>query len=414
MPSSPDVLVIGAGVVGLSTALALARRGVGVTVIDRGEPGRGCSYGNAGLIVPGHALPIATPNTLCRLPRLLLGQDHVLRLRPRPDPILARWLLLFLRACRWERARATGRVLRRLALASLKQYAAWAGQGAFPFWQAGWLHLYATESAYRHGCAEATWLADIGVPWKPLLPKEVLSTTAALRRPVVGGIFFSQEASLDPYAAVRWMAEEARRLGVQVRGGVEVVGMRLEGGRVDHLDTTQGTMVAGRYVLAAGAWSGLLVPRSVGWLPLLPAKGHSLTVPAVSGVPGPLYFAESLVVATPMADRLRLTTGLDLCGFTQGVDTERLLVLQRTGREWIRGFQSGPAAEAWYGFRPLTPDGLPLLGPLQRARELVLATGHGQLGMTLGPASGELVADLITGAAADEDATAVSPARFGL
>lgn len=413
MTHSRDVVIIGAGAVGLSTALALARRGLRVTVLDRGQPGKGCSYGNAGLIVPGHALPLATPATLRRLPRLLLGRDRVLRLRPRPDPGLARWLLLFLRACRWERVRSTGKVLRRLALTSLEQYASWAAQGGFYFQQAGWLHLYATESAFHHARSEASLLADLGVPLETLSEAEVQSRVPALKKPVVGGIFFPQEASLEPYACVCWLAEEAGRLGVEVRSGVSAHGLSLERGRVEGVETDQGVEKAGWVVLAAGAWSGLLLPRSVGWLPLQPAKGHSLTVPRVPGVPGPLFFGEPLVVATPLEGRLRLTTGLDLYGFVEGVDRERLRSLEGAGKVWLRGFEAG-AAETWYGFRPLTPDGLPLLGPVRRAPNLLLATGHGQLGMTLGPASGELLADLITGASPGEEAAAVSPARFGL
>lgn len=413
MTKSVDVAVIGGGVIGLAIARAAAQRGATVIVIEADRLGRAASFANAGLIVPSFSLPLSNPEAIKGLPGLLWGDDRSLNLKLRPNPGFLRWILAFLGASRRENMLKTAAVRSRLGQRSLALFSSWDPDGsAFGLRPEGWLHLYQTESGWRTGLAEAELIQELGLPVEEWGPAQVAAGEPGLSAEVVGGLYFPSEARLRPYRLCQWLAEQAAQLDVKIFEGMPVVRLTTDGHRIAAAELPAGTVVAQSFVIATGAWSSRLVRPLIGWLPLEPAKGYSLTYRALASKPTqPLMWAEKHVVMTPYSDKLRLTTGLDLVGFDDGLDPAAIAKLRASAEPWLA---SEAAGEPWYGYRPLTPDGLPILGPTARYRNLFLATGHGQLGMTLAPASGEIMADQLMGEDPGPEALLVSPARFGL
>ena len=423
-----DVAIVGGGAVGVATAHALAASGARVILLERDRLGRGCSYGNAGLVVPGHSLPLATPRALRQGLRWLLTGSGPFTVDLRADPALWGWLMRYVLACRTAVMRRTIPALNSLAAASLERYRAMAEQlPLFAFEQRGWLYVYTDPDSLAAAQAEATELRIARSSWEAVSADEARRMCPQLSKRVVGGIFYPDEAHLQPYATVSSLAERARSLGAELREGATVQGLRVEADRLAAVRVDGEELAVGWCVLATGAESpGMLdrfgrttgsnLLRRIGRrLPVQPARGHSLTWERTAGAPDlPLMFGEAHVIATPMGHNLRMTTGLDLVGFRPGLDPGRVATIRAAAAAYLPGLDLPGEPEAWYGFRPLTPDSRPIIGPLRRIPNLILATGHGQLGMTLAPITGELVGAMIRGEAPALDPSPFLPARFGL
>lgn len=416
MSNTAEVVVIGGGAIGLSAAYHAAGAGADVLLVERDEVGRGCSYGNAGLIVPSFSLPLASPSTLRDLPQLLLGTDLRVRFKLRADLDLYRWILRFLLASRHARMVATARQLGRLGQESLRSFKEWSTSASdFGFRQRGWLHLYGTPGGLHLGLQEAEFLGQMGVSFEALSVRELQGEELGLADDYLGGILFPDEAQLEPFTFCRWLADEARGRGVRMLEGVEAQSLRTVDGRLSHLETTGGGISADHFVVTTGVWSGALVEDLIGWLPVEPGLGYSVTFDSLRAVPTrPLMFAEKHIVVTPMGGQLRATSGLDLLGLEAGPAPESIDWLRTETARALSAVQADSSSETWHSYRPMTPDGLPLIGPCERFPNLLLATGHGQLGMTLAPITGQIVACQLTGIDPPVDPSSLSPSRFGL
>lgn len=410
-----DVVIVGGGVVGLSTGYYLARRGIRVTVVERDEFGRGCSYGNAGLIVPSYSMPVGTPQALLASLKWLFGGDGPFTLRVRPDPALAAWLLRFVLACRPAQVRGATDVLYRLGQASMRCYEEFASEwDSFHFARRGWLYVYTTEAGLTDAIDRARTLRRTGINAVVLDPVEVRELEPALVHDLAGGVYYPDDAHLDPYLFVRCLMRLAAERDVRLLSQTRVVGFECGDGQVKRVVTETESISADIVVVAAGAWSAPLVAPYLGRLPVQPAKGYSLTYTGLDGrLHQPLRLGESHVVATPMGDTLRMTTGLELVGFDSSVNARQVATIERAGSRYLPHLCTAEP-EVWYGYRPQTPDSLPLIGPTRRYPNLLLATGHGQLGVTLGPVTGKLIAEYVDGVDPSIDLTPLLPSRFGM
>jgi D-amino-acid dehydrogenase len=396
MSSTADVVVIGGGAIGAAVAYELTRRGATVTVLERDRGPDGCSFGNAGLICPSHAEALASLDSIRSGVGWVGRRDSPLYLRPRL-PLLP-WLARFGAAALPRRSAAATAALRTLAAASLELHERLAGGGlATGFARRGILSVYESERA----------LARAG---------DVIAAAAAralepsVSPGIAGAVYHAGEAHCDPGAFVRALLAAS---GAEVRTGVEVLRLRRSNGRIDALDTTAGTLRAGTVVLAAGTWSRELA-RQVGvHLPLEAAKGYHLELEA----PGlrsrvPVYMEEAKVTATPINGRLRLGGTLELSGLDLAVDPVRVRAIARAAARTLRLPGDARTVAVWRGLRPCTPDGLPVIGTADGIDNMMLATGHAMLGITLAPVTGEIVASLIGGETPRHDIEPYRPARF--
>jgi D-amino-acid dehydrogenase len=406
---TPDVVVVGGGAIGVCVASELARRGAAVTLLERGPRlASGCSAGNAGLICPSHATPLATPAALRQGVGWMLRRDSPFRLRPRLDA--APWLVRFVASCRAGRAADGTRAIRELSVASLDLHARLAEQGlATGFERRGTLGVYETEAGLEAGTREAR---QAGLPVRVLSPDDARELEPALGDGIVGAVYYPREGHCDPAAFVDAVGAQAADAGAEIRTGVEVRSLRRHDGRVA-LGTSEGVLSPETIVLAAGAWTTLLARHVRVFLPLEGGKGYHVDLEAAGGDPSvPVFAQEARAVATPLAGRLRLSGTLELAGLDLGIDHSRVAAMRRALARVLRGQAGRRVVDVWAGLRPCTPDGLPVIGYAAGLDGLVLATGHAMKGLALAPITGRLVAQLVAGEDPDHDLAPFRPDRF--
>ncbi|MDQ7841402.1 MAG: FAD-dependent oxidoreductase [bacterium] len=415
MPSR--AVVVGAGAIGAACAHFLARSGWGVTLVDRDEIGRGCSYANACLIVPSHSHPIPEPGAIRRAARWMLRPDSPFYVRPRLDPGLLDWLWRFRRACSPEAAERGFRSLLDLSRAGLALFEEMTREAgpAFFYKRQGLLHVYLTDAGFREAHHEHVALREAGFNARLLDRAEALEFEPALSPRIRGGLFIEGEAHGDCYAYTLGLAGRLEASGARLITGRGVSRITVAGGRARGvLLEPQGEEIpADLVVLAAGAWTPALAAPLGLRIPLQPAKGYSATIPGYPGAPRvPLLSMERRVVVTPLGDRLRFGGTLELAGLTPGINPVRYRAVVSAAHELLASPPPVDQAEAWYGFRPVTPDGLPVIGWAPGIEGLIVASGHAMLGFTQAPITGKLVAELADGRPPSVPLEPFRPDRF--
>jgi D-amino-acid dehydrogenase len=408
--SSPDVVVVGGGVIGACAALELARAGARVDVVERGAGwAEGCSWGNAGLLVPSHARPIAAPESLRAGLGWMLRPSSPFGLKLRPS--LAPWLAGYLRASTARRADAGEALQRELASESLELFEELAREGLdVGVRRRGLLSVHTSEHAEAHAAEEAGSETGRARGAELLSAEQARTLEPRLTARVRAGVLFPHEGDCDPVRLGHALGAAAVERGATLRPHVEAVALRGDE-RSATVQTTHGEIRAGHAVVAAGAWSGRLA-RTLGVrLPLQGGKGYAAEWPPdAAPLQRPVYLHDQRCVANPIGDRTRFTGGLLLDGLDDAFDPRRVDAIASAAAT-VLGVNGRPQL-SWRGLRPCTPDGLPVLGAHPRARRAVFATGHGMLGVTLAPLTGRLIAGLVAGTAAHPALAALSPERF--
>lgn len=410
-----DVVVVGAGAVGVSIAYELARRGVSVAVLERGaDVAWGCSAGNAGIVGPSHVLPLAGPDALRDGLRWLRRPDSPFAIRPRPGVVP--WLTRFAVASVPRNVDRTHRVLRPLALQSAQMHADLAAAGLETGYRRnGLLNVYAGERAWADALRAAEEDRADGLRVRAFDADAVADHWPQLTGRPAGALLYEDDAHCDPAAYVRAVADAARAHGAKIVTGVEVLALRHGPGGVRSLTTTAGEVRAGQVVLAAGVWSPELMAGVPLRLPIEGGKGYHVELEGAAGDPElPIWLQEDRVVVTPLDRRLRVAGTLELAGVDERIDERRLHAVLGAAREGLAGVDGRRVKHVWRGLRPCTPDGLPAIGRVPGAANLVVAAGHGMWGLQLAPVTGRLVAGIVTGEQAGETVlAALRPDRFG-
>jgi D-hydroxyproline dehydrogenase len=391
-----SVAIIGAGIIGMATARALQRRGHQVTVFDPEPPGSGCSFGNAGHIALDHIRPLARPDVLLSLPKLLLDPLGPLCLKPAGLPRLLPWMLRFAAAARPKRVAAgTAALAGLLARAD----AAWteeieASGLALLFRRKGSLVLYEHDPA--EGIAEAKSLAAYGVRTEMLSAVEAAARVPGLAVPVTGGRFHPDAYhTVDPHGLVLALVQRLVRDGGRIERAA-VTGFDLADGMIRALHAGGNRLSFDHVVLAAGAGAAPLAAQLGARAPLARERGyHLMLTPSSLTLDLPVSFAERGFVATPMSAGIRLAGTVELGAGAQPDWRRAEILFRQAGR--LFGRHSLTGTTRWYGDRPTLPDYLPMIGPAPRARNAVLALGHQHLGLTLAAVTGSLVAEIIGG-----------------
>lgn len=415
MNSHYDVAIIGGGVIGVCSAYYLAQKGLKVLIIEKGEIASGCSYGNGGLIVPSHAVPLASPGALGNGLRWLLDPESPFYIKPRLDLDLLRWLVRFALASRQSQMMRSLPVMRDLLLASRALYEDLSRQENFDvgFAGDGSLQVFLTDESLKAGEKEARLLEKFGIPTRTLGAADVLELEPALLPNVTGGIYYPRDGRIDPLRFVQGLAKRARALGVDVLTGTEVLGFAIDDNRIHEIKTTRGEVHPKQVVLAAGSWSPGIARSLKLRIPIQAAKGYSLTFEKTAVSPKlPLLLADAHVVVNPLHDALRVAGTLELAGMDLSIDMRRVAAIRKATDRYVPGLGQARLLELWRGLRPCTPDGLPILSRPESVRNLIVAAGHAMLGMSLGPVTGKLVSQLVCEENTDMDISSLKMDRF--
>jgi len=415
------VAVLGAGVIGVTTAWSLARAGHEVVVIDRREgPALETSFANAGEISPGYSSPWAAPGIPAKALKWLFMRHAPLVLNPVFDAATLRWCLAILRNCTEARYKLNKGRMVRLAEYSADRLDALRQETGIAYDERsqGTLQLFRTQKQLDSIGKDTAVLAEGGVAFEVLDQDGCIAAEPGLKATrdlFVGGLRLPRDETGDCFIFTNALAEMARGLGVELRLGVDIHGIEQSGGRFSAVHTSDGAITADACVVALGSWSPQLV-RPLGLkLPVYPVKGYSITAPIIDADKAPVstLMDESYKVAiTRLGDRIRVGGMAEIAGFDQSLHLHRRQTLEHSVGSLFPGAGDLEKASFWCGLRPMTPDGTPVVGPT-KIDGLWLNTGHGTLGWTMACGSAQVIADQISGRSPDIDVSDLSIARYG-
>ncbi|MDK4701421.1 D-amino acid dehydrogenase [Rhizobium sp. CNPSo 4062] len=413
------VVVLGAGIIGVTSAYQLAKAGHEVTVIDRQQgPALETSFANAGEVSFGYCSPWAAPGIPMKAIKWLFMHHAPLILRPKVDGAMLSWLVKMLSNCTSERyAINKSRMLRladysRISLAELREETGI----AYDERMQGTLQLFRTQAQLDASAKDVKALAADGIPYEVLDPDGCVGVEPALRHvrgKIVGGLLTPKDETGDCFKFTNALATKAVELGVKFQYGTMIKGLDVEGNQVRSVMIDRGRVDADTVVVALGSYSPLLLKPLGISLSVYPVKGYSLTIPITdaSRAPESTVMDETYKIAiTRLGDRIRVGGMAEISGYTNDLGLARRRTLEHSVTDLFPG---GDVAKAsfWSGLRPMTPDGTPVIGPT-KIKGLFLNTGHGTLGWTMSSGSARVISDLVSGRKPDIDATDLAISRY--
>lgn len=398
---SGKVVVIGAGVVGASSAYYLAKEGWTVEIIDQGEFGAGCSHANCGYVCPSHVFPLCRPGAIGKTLPLALRRNSPFAIRPRFDLALWKWFASFALNCRDEKVHQTSIALNDLLWAAKRCYVQIIADEKIECeWQQdGCLFVYSDEHHFDAFTKDNDEIQRrFGFSAKRVDGTSLTQLEPTLRDGLAGAWHFECDAHLRPDRFMSGLRQALERKGVVIHEKRSATNLR--GGRhAAVLDTSAGPMNADAFVIATGAWTPMLAELMGRRLPIQPGKGYSLTAPRPAHCPRyPMVFEEHRVAVTPWQSGFRLGSTMEFAGYDSSIREERLRLLTEPAKLYFREWDDPAFEERWYGWRPMTPDGRPYIDRSPRFENVIVAAGHNMIGMSTGPGTGRLVADLLCGA----------------
>jgi D-amino-acid dehydrogenase len=410
---SGHVVVVGGGVIGASCAYYLAKSGWSVTVLDRGGFGQGCSHGNCGFVCPSHVLPLAVPGAVRSALKALVSRNAPFSIKPRLDPALWGWLVRFARRCNAHDMLQAGRALQALLNSSRALYDTLMKEKPFDCeWEArGMLVVFLHREPMEHHAATDRLLResfDMGA--ERYDGDRLVELEPALKPGLAGGWLYRSDAHLRPDRLMSSWRRVLEARGVSVRERCEVTGFTRESGKARAVLTAQGEMAADAFVVATGAWAPQLSDHLGCRLPIQPGKGYSITMPRPARCPNvPLIFDEHRVAVTPWASGYRLGSTMEFAGYDTRLDPKRLQLLREGAKPYLHDPYCEPVLEEWYGWRPMTSDSKPIVGRSPALTNVLVAAGHNMIGVATAPATGKLVAEMLSG-----DRPHIDPAPFAV
>ncbi len=417
--TAKSIAIVGGGVIGLCVAFYALQEGHRVTVIERGPPDHdACSLGNAGMVVPSHFVPLAAPGVIAYGLRMMGDPESPFALRPRLDGDLLRWGRLFAGAANAAHVARSAPLLRDLNLASRRCYEELNERfgGVFGLTKRGLLMLCKTERALHEEAEVAEKACALGLPAVVLTAQQAAELDPGVRMDIAGAVHFPQDCHLTPQAFVARLTQSLQDDGARFRWETEVIGWRVDNGRIAAAQTSQDYLVADEYVLAGGAWSPQTI-RALGLrLPMQAGKGYSVTLPKPRQRPALCsIFTEARVAVTPMGSALRFGGTMEIGGLDTTVNQSRVKGILRAIPRYFPDFTADDFRDlpVWSGLRPCSPDGLPYVGRFGRFANLSAATGHSMMGLSLGPITGRLMADVLSDRPPGVDISALRPDRYG-
>lgn len=426
--------IIGGGIIGLSTAYYLNLSGWEVTVIERDELTDNCSFGNMGYLSPSHFAPLAQPGVVSQGILWMFDQKSPFYVRPELSMRLLDWGLKFVRACNAQNVQRSVRPMTDLLMLSRQLTAEWrhSGEMDFEYHEKGCINYFQTEKYEKGELENARMGRDLGLDIQVLTKEEIHALEPDLKPEVRGGVWYKDDAHLHPNTLMLQLRALLEKRGVKILTNAEVTGFekhqqQIKSLQIRHAEST--TWSGDLVVLAAGSWSGELAKMAGEYLPVMPGKGYSMTVDvAKQPLHHPCILLEAKVAITPWERSLRIGSTMEIGAINDRILLPRVQGILEAVPRFIPAYAHDPAFQeladiqklrenlrekVWYGFRPLSTDGLPYIGFAPKTSNLMIAAGHAMLGLSMAAATGKLVSELAEGKPTSIPVDAFNPARVG-
>ncbi|WP_223292910.1 NAD(P)/FAD-dependent oxidoreductase [Shewanella eurypsychrophilus] len=427
-----DVAIIGGGIIGICSAYYLHQSGKKVVVIEKDEIGKACSFGNAGYITPSHFIPLAAPGMIQKGLKWMLNPKSPFFVRPSLDLDFIKWLLSFAKKCTTAHTQQSQQAILDINLKSLELYQALhkCDDLDFQFHQKGLLMLFKTQAGLDEEAITVSQANALGLKAKILDREALRALEPEIEFDVVGAALYPEDAHIEPFEFISSMKSYLQTNGVEFLEHTEVTRFDTQAKLQSQLiitaiHTTKGAVKADSVVLANGAWSAQLAKKLGLTVPVLAGKGISITLEnkaientRLFSCKTPFILSEAKVAVSPFNDEIRFGGTMELGVLadqeSRGLSPNRITGLLQSVGQYLPTFDSEKIdrSQFWSGFRPCTPDGLPIIGPAPGIDNLYIATGHAMMGLSLGPITGKIICDLITGKTPDVDLAPFMPMRF--
>ncbi|MBK1881017.1 FAD-dependent oxidoreductase [Luteolibacter pohnpeiensis] len=410
------VVVVGGGVIGLCTAYYALRKGMEVTLVDRGKPGiDNCSARNAGMIVPSHFIPLAAPGMVAKGLRWILNPKSPFYVRPSLNPDLMRWGWLFLRYANARHVEHSVELLRDLNLESRRLFEELTADEDFGLVKRGLLMLCKSGKGLEAEAEVADMARLLGIQAEVLDAKQTAMVDPSVTMNIAGAVHFPQDCHLDPQRFLESITRRVLSMGGTIHQEIEIDRIIRTPDKITAVEGSGQRFEGDQFVICGGSWTSKLL-RNVGLrLPLQPGKGYSLTIDSPPQLPQLCsILSEAKVAVTPMDGRLRIAGTMEVGSMGTHVNRNRVEGIIHSIVDYFPVFDGVDfsSIEPWAGLRPVSPDGIPYLGNAPHIENLFISTGHAMMGLSLGPVSGRAMADLLTGETPFRDLAGMAVNRF--
>ena len=413
------VVVIGGGIIGLSSAFYLQRSGHSVSVIDKGDFSDNCSYGNAGYICPSHFIPLATPGIVWKGLKWMLNSRSPFYVRPSLNRDLVDWGIKFIKSATHKKVEAAAIPLTEIAKLSQHEYKSWTSLPGFDFSyeQKGLFEIFQTHSVAAHAEETVTKAKELGLDVALLRYDELQRMEPQTKINALGAIFFKNDAHLYPNKLMKDLLTHLRTNGVQLISNAEVNAFEKGGKRITKVITSKNAYDAEVVVIAAGAWSRGVAAMVNAKIPMMPGRGYSLTLEN-SGyqLNHPSILVEGRVAVTPMdKNKIRFGGTMEVVPVSAAPRYHRVEGILNSVKRFFPEFDVPmPSTDKlWFGYRPCSADGLPYIGRIKSYDNVIVASGHSMLGLSLGAGTGKLVSEMINETPASINISPFAVERFG-
>ena len=409
--------IIGGGIIGLSAAYYLNKAGHQVTIIDQGDLTVGCSTGNAGMIVPSHLIPLAAPGMISKGIRWMFNSSSPFYVKPRLSGDLIKWGYHFYKSATKEHVARSAFALKEISLLSKAMYQEMARDLPFDFGyqERGLLMLYQTKET-EHEEVETAKLANRhGIEAQIISAADVQKLEPEIKVSARGGVYFPGDAHLTPQVLMSQLISYLKEGGVIFQTSTAVKDFVLEEEKIKIIKTSQGDLAFEEVVMALGSWSGLMSSKVGLSLPMQAGKGYSFTLDNLTkNVRIPSIFLEARVAVTPMSNSLRFGGTMEITGIDHSINMNRVKgIVNSIPRYYPEMKVEIPKMEdVWHGLRPCSPDGMPFIGRSEKLKNLIVATGHSMMGLSLGSGTGKLVSELVSHEKTSIELKPFDPERF--
>lgn len=396
------IIIVGGGIVGLCSAYYASKRGMDVLVLDRDSAQEeGCSFGNAGMIVPSHFIPLAAPGMIAKGMRWMMNPESPFYVKPRISLDLMKWGVKFWKHANEAHTENVKQLLADLSLESRQLFAELAQDDDFGLTQKGLLMLCNTQKGLDGEASVAELAKSVGVKAEVCDAKRIAELDPAITTDVAGGVWFEQDCHLEPNKLMTAMRKRITEAGGEIRYNAEVVDFDFTDDQVSAVKLSDGEKIAAsQVVIAGGAWSPELSSKLGANLCMQAGKGYSLTLENPVELPQLCsIFAEAKVAITPMGESLRFAGTMEVGGNDLSINPRRVQGIVKSVKNYFPKFSDADFenVQAWAGLRPCSPDGLPYIGKMPKLSNVVIASGHAMMGLSLGPVTGRMVTDLLDG-----------------